>query len=237
MYPASPSAYDRAITVFSPDGRLFQVEYAKEAVNRGATSMALAGSEGVVFIAHKTKVSKLFVPESLKKIFVIDDHMAIVASGLVADARRLIDAARVEAQKYRYTYNESADVEYVTRNITDMMQMYTQYGGARPFGASMIFAGVDSEPRVFETEPSGSYTGMKAAVIGSGRNEVSEFFEKEYKDGMALDELIFLGFKAMKKIPDMKLKSEIFDVGIIPKSTKKFEFLSPEKVASYISKA
>ncbi|MCS7109805.1 MAG: archaeal proteasome endopeptidase complex subunit alpha, partial [Candidatus Micrarchaeota archaeon] len=168
MYPASPSAYDRAITVFSPDGRLFQVEYAKEAVNRGATAMAMMGSEGVVLIAHKTKLSRLLVPESLKKIFVIDDHVAIVASGLIADARRLIDAARIEAQRYRYVYGEPADVEYITREIADMMQAYTQYGGARPFGASLIFAGVDSEPRVFETEPSGSYTGMKASVIGAG---------------------------------------------------------------------
>ncbi|MEM3814587.1 MAG: archaeal proteasome endopeptidase complex subunit alpha [Candidatus Micrarchaeia archaeon] len=236
MYPTSPSAYDRAITVFSPDGRLFQVEYAKEAVNRGATSMALAGKDGVVFIAHKTKISKLFVPESLKKIFIIDEHMAIVASGLIADARRLIDTARIEAQRYRYTYNEPADVEYITREIADMMQAYTQYGGARPFGASLIFAGVDSEPRVFETEPSGSYTGMKAAVIGAGRNEVSEFFEKEYDEKMNIEELILFGFKALKKIPDMKLKSEIFDVGIVPLSTKKFEFLSPEKVSSYVSK-
>lgn len=236
MYPTGPSAYDRAITVFSPDGRLFQVEYAKEAVNRGATSMALAGKEGVVFIAHKAKLSKLFVPESLKKIFVIDDHVAIVASGLIADARRLVDAARIEAQRYRYIYNEPADIEYITREITDIMQAYTQYGGARPFGASLIFGGVDSEPRVFETEPSGSYTGMKAAVIGAGRNEVSEFFEKEYDEKMGIDELILLGFNAIKKIPDMKLKSEIFDVGIVPVSTKKFEFLPQEKIASYISK-
>jgi len=236
MYPASPSAYDRAITVFSPDGRLFQVEYAKEAVNRGATSIALTGKDGVVLIAHKTKTSRLLVPESLKKIFVIDDHVAIVASGLIADARRLIDMARIEAQRYRYIYNEPADVEYITRNITDTMQLYTQYGGARPFGASLIFAGVDSDVRVFETEPSGSYTGMKAAVIGSGKNEVLEFLEKEYEDNLSIDNLIELGFKALKKLPDMKLKSEIFDVGYVSKHTKKFEFLPPEKIASITSK-
>jgi proteasome alpha subunit len=236
MYPVSPSAYDRAITVFSPDGRLFQVEYAKEAVNRGATSMALIGKDGVVLIAHKTKSSRLLVPESLKKIFIIDDHVAIVASGLIADARRLIDMARVEAQRYRYTYNEPADVEYITRTVADTMQLYTHYGGARPFGVSLIFAGVDSDSRVFETEPSGSYTGMKAAVIGSGKNEVLEFLEKEYEDNLAMDDLIELGFKALKKIPDMKLKSEIFDVGFISKHTKKFEFLPPEKINSITSK-
>lgn len=236
MYPVSPSAYDRAITVFSPDGRLFQVEYAKEAVNRGATAIGFAGKEGTVFLVHKTRISKLIVPESLKKIFIVDDHMAIVASGLVADARRLIDAARVEAQKYRYTYNEAPDVEYITRYITDMMQLYTQYGGARPFGVSLLFGGVDSSAKLFDAEPSGAFIGMKASVIGAGKSEVSEFLEKEYNESLSIDQLITLGFKAMKHVPDIKLKADIFDVGVIPVATKKFELLPLEKVNAYLTK-
>jgi len=236
MYPVSPSAYDRAITVFSPDGRLFQVEYAKEAVNRGATAIGFTSKEGTVFLVHKTRLSKLIVPESLKKIFIVDDHMAIVASGLVADARRLIDAARVESQKYRYTYGEAPDVEYITRFITDTMQFYTQYGGARPFGVSLLFGGVDSAPKLYEAEPSGAFTGMRATAIGAGKNEVTEFLEKEYSENLSVDQLITLGFKAMKQVPDMKLKSDIFDVGVIPAVTKKFELLPTEKVNTYITR-
>ena len=237
MYPVSPSAYDRAITVFSPDGRLFQVEYAKEAVRRGATAVGLVCKQGVVLIAHKTRVSKLIMPESLKKIFEVDDHVAIMASGMAADAMRLIDNARVEAQKYRYTYNEPADVENIARQVSDAMQLYTQYGGARPYGVSLIFGGVDSAPRVYEAEPSGALTGAKAAVIGAGKNEVTEYLEKEYKEDLSFDEAIILGFKALKQVPEMKIKTDIFDVGIIPISTKKFELLPSEKIAGYTSKA
>ena len=236
MYPVSPSAYDRAITVFSPDGRLFQVEYAKEAVRRGATAIGLVSAQGVVLIAHKTRVSKLIMPESLKKIFEIDEHIAIVASGMAADAMRLIDSARVESQKYRYTYNEAPDIENIARQIADAMQLYTQYGGARPFGVSLIFAGVDSSPKIYEAEPSGALTGAKAAVIGAGKNEVTEYLEKEYKEGLSIDDTIVLGLKALKQVPEMKIKTDILDIGIIPSSTKKFELLSPEKVATYTSK-
>jgi len=236
MYPVQPSAYDRAITVFSPDGRLFQVEYAKEAVRRGATAIGLASEDGIVLIAHKTRQSRLIVSKSVEKIFEVDDHMAIVASGLVADARRLIDAARVEAQRYRYTYNEPADVEYLAKHLADMMQLYTQYGGARPFGVSLVFGGIDASPKLFEAEPSGAITGSKASVIGAGKAEVSEFLEKEYSESMSVDQLVMLGFKAMKQVPEMKLKSDVFDVGVIPKATRKFELLSPEKVSSHVAK-
>lgn len=234
MYPVSPTAYDRAITVFSPDGRLFQVEYAKEAVRRGATGLGLLAKDGVVLIAHK-KVSRLIVPESLQKIFESDEHIAIVASGLVADARRLIDAARVEAQRYRYTFNEPIDVEQLAKYISDIMQLYTQYGGARPFGVSLIFGGVDARARLFEAEPSGALTGAYAAVIGAGKAEVTEWLEKEYRE-LPIADAIVLAFRALRQVPELKLKQDLFDVGIIPTETKKFELLSPERVAAYIAK-
>ena len=237
MYPVSPSAYDRAITVFSPDGRLFQVEYAKEAVRRGATSLCLLSRDAVILIAHKTRFSKLIVPESLRKIFEVDDHVAIVASGMAADAARLIEQTRVEAQRYRFTYNEPADVEHIARSASELMQMFTQYGGARPFGVSLLFGGVDKKPRIYEADPSGALTGSSAAVIGAGKTEVSEWLEKEYKEGLSTDDTIVLGFKALKVVPDLKLKSEIFDVGVISVATKKFELISSEKIDAYIAKA
>ncbi|MBI2079451.1 archaeal proteasome endopeptidase complex subunit alpha [Candidatus Micrarchaeota archaeon] len=145
MYGVSPQAYDRAITVFSPDGRLFQVEYAKEAVKRGATAIGLVAKDVVALVAYKATHSKLSVPESLRKIFDIDAHIAVTASGLIADARRLVDVARVDAQRHRLTYNEPATIESIARSACDLMQVYTQYGGIRPFGVSLLIAGVDDK--------------------------------------------------------------------------------------------
>ena len=236
MYPVSSQAYDRAITVFSPEGRLFQVEYAKEAVRRGATAMGVVCADGVILVAHKNITSNLLVFESMKKIFKIDNHIAATASGLVADARRLVDIARLEAQKHRLTYNEPMAVEAVARQLCDTMQLYTQYGGTRPFGVSLLIAGVDSEPKLYEAEPSGALTGYKADAIGSGKKEVDEFFEKEYTDGLSVDDAINLAMRALKKTTDSKLKAENVDVAIMLKG-KRLKILSDEEVNRYLSKA
>jgi len=236
MYPVSPQAYDRAITVFSPDGRLFQVEYAKEAVRRGATAIGVICADCVILVAHKNIVSNLLVPESMKKIFKIDNHIAVTASGLVADARRLVDMARTEAQKHRLLYNEPISVESVSKSLCDTMQIFTQYGGIRPFGVSLLIAGFDSEPHLYEAEPSGALTGYKAAAIGSGKKEVDEFFEKEYKLGLGIEEGIGLAVRALKKTTDSKLKAENLDIAEIVKG-RKLKLLSDEEVNKYLSKA
>jgi len=236
MYPVSPQAYDRAITVFSPDGRLFQVEYAKEAVRRGATAIGVICADCVILVAHKNIVSNLLVPESMKKIFKIDNHIAVTASGLVADARRLVDMARTEAQKHRLLYNEPISVESVSKSLCDTMQIFTQYGGIRPFGVSLLIAGFDSEPHLYEAEPSGALTGYKAAAIGSGKKEVDEFFEKEYKVGLGIEDGISLAVRALKKTTDSKLKAENLDIAEIVKS-RKLKLLSDEEVNKYLSKA
>ncbi|QLJ52284.1 MAG: Proteasome subunit alpha, archaeal [Candidatus Fermentimicrarchaeum limneticum] len=236
MYPVSPQAYDRAITVFSPDGRLFQVEYAKEAVRRGATAVGVICADCVVLVAHKNIVSNLLVPESMKKIFKIDNHIAVTASGLVADARRLVDMARTEAQKHRLLYNEPISVESVSKSLCDTMQIFTQYGGIRPFGVSLLIAGFDSEPRLYEAEPSGALTGYKAAAIGSGKKEVDEFFEKEYKLGLDIEDGISLAVRALKKTTDSKLKAENLDIAEVVKG-RKLKLLSDEEVNKYLSKA
>jgi proteasome alpha subunit len=235
MYPAAnPQAYDRAITVFSPDGRLFQVEYAKEAVRRGATAVGVTCADAVVLVAYKNIVSPLLVTESMKKVYKIDDHLAATASGLVADARRLVDIARLEAQKYKLQYNEPIDVETLTKHLADLAQLYTQYGGIRPFGVSMLVAGVDSAPRLFEAEPSGALTGFKATAIGSGKKEAEAFFEKEYKDNMKVDDAIALAIKALKKSEEVKLKPDTVDIAIATMASKAFKMLEPNEVAKYL---
>jgi len=236
MYPVSSQAYDRAITVFSPDGRLFQVEYAKEAVRRGATTIGVVCADGVIIVSHKNISSKLLMPDSMRKIFKIDDHVVATASGLVADARRLIDAARLEAQRHRLSYNESITVEMIAKELCDLMQVYTQYGGIRPFGVSLLIAGVDDEPVLYEAEPSGALTGYKADAIGSGKKEAEEFFEKEYKEGMSVEEGVLLALKALKKTTDTKLKSDNIDIAIITKKEKQLSILSPEQTDGYLAK-
>ncbi|MFA5076902.1 MAG: archaeal proteasome endopeptidase complex subunit alpha [Candidatus Micrarchaeia archaeon] len=234
MYGVSPQAYDRAITVFSPDGRLFQVEYAKEAVKRGATAIGIVAKDSVALIAHKSTYSKLIVPDSLKKVFDIDSHIAFTASGLIADARKLVDTGRLEAQKHRLSYSEPAPVETIARDICDLMQVYTQYGGIRPFGVSLLIAGYDDRPRLYEAEPSGAMTGFKADSIGSGKKEVDEILEKGYKDGMGLDDAIGLALNALKKTSEEKLQGENVEISYVEGSRKKFVTMSEKEIAKFL---
>ncbi len=230
----SPQAYDRAITVFSPDGRLFQVEYAKEAVKRGATAVGIIAKDSVALIAHKSTYSKLIVSDSLRKVFDIDSHIAFTASGLIADARKLVDTGRIEAQRHRLTYNEPAPVETIARNICDLMQIYTQYGGIRPFGVSLLIAGYDHEPLLYEAEPSGAMTGFKADSIGNGKKEVDEILEKGYRENMPLDDAISLALNALKKTSEEKVQSENVEVSYIEDRNKKFITMNEKEILKFL---
>jgi proteasome alpha subunit len=234
MYPVSPQAYDRASTVFSPDGRLFQVEYAKEAVRRGATAIGIVCSDGVALVAYKNAGTSLVVPESMKKIFEVDSHIAATASGLIADARRLIDVARLEAQRHRMAYGESIGLEAMSKELCDLMQVYTQYGGVRPFGVSLLIAGVDDKPRLYEAEPSGALTGYKACAIGSGKKDVEDFFESEYKENISIASGINLAIRALRKSSDLKLEPSNIEIAVCPTKTKVFEILPPKEVEKYL---
>jgi len=236
MYPPSQAAYDRAITVFSPDGRLFQVEYAREAVRTGSTSIGIVCKDGIAFVAHKRILSSLIVGDSHEKIFQLDSHLAAASSGLVADARKLVDFARLESQKHRLTYSEEIPVEMISKKVGDHIQFYTQYAGVRPYGVSLLIGGADSNGlRLFETDPSGALFEYKATAIGAGKKTVEELFEKEYKDGISLQEGTKLALKALRKVVEEKLNPNVVDVAIIAKDTKKVRFLSKEEIAAALS--
>jgi proteasome alpha subunit len=227
---AAPGAYDRAITVFSPDGRLFQVEYAMELVNRGATILGIRSSGGVVLGAEET-IDPLEEPEYSWKIFKIDDHVGTAIVGLSSDARILIDQARVHAQSNRLTYDEPIDVEVVTKRICDIKQLYTQHAGVRPFGVSMIFAGVDKTgSRVFGTHPSGTYRGYKARAEGAGRETVFNILKEEYREEMGLKETTKLAVKCLAKALEARQLPPRIKIATIPSDTKKMEILSDEKI-------
>ncbi len=192
-------AYDRAITVFSPDGRLFQVEYAREAVKKGSTALGIKFKGGVVLISDKKVRSRLVEQNSMEKIQLVDDFVAAVTSGLVADARVLIDFSRIAAQQEKITYGALINMENLVKRVADQMQQYTQYGGVRPYGVSMIFAGIDRiGPRLIDCDPAGTINEYKATAVGSGKDQVLSYLEKEYRDDLSETDAIKLGLNALK---------------------------------------
>ena len=192
-------AYDRAITVFSPDGRLFQVEYAREAVKKGSTALGIKFKDGVLLLSEKKVRSHLVEKNSIEKIQLVDDYVATVTSGLVADARVLIDFARVGAQQEKVTYGSLTNIENLVKKVADQMQQYTQFGGVRPYGVSLIFAGTDTiGPRLFDCDPAGTINEYKSVAIGAGKDAVTEYVEKEYRDNMSLEDAVKLGIAALK---------------------------------------
>lgn len=231
---AAPGAYDRAITVFSPDGRLFQVEYAMELVNRGATILGIQCREGVVLGAEET-VDPLEEAESSWKIFKLDNHIGAAIVGLSSDARVLIDNARIYAQSNKLTYDEPIDVEVVTKRICDIKQLYTQHAGVRPFGISMIFAGVDKTGNhVFGTHPSGTYRGYKARTEGAGRETVVKMLKEEYREEMSLEDTIKLTVKCLVKALEARQLPPRIKIAVIPLATKKMEMLKEDKIGEYL---
>ncbi|WP_340820844.1 archaeal proteasome endopeptidase complex subunit alpha [Methanolobus sp. WCC4] len=229
--------YDRAITVFSPDGRLFQVEYAREAVKRGTTAAGVKAKDGVVLLVDKRITSRLIEAESIEKIFQIDDHIGVATSGLVADARSLVDRARVEAQINMVSYDEPIGVEVIAKKICDHKQTYTQYGGVRPYGTALLIAGVDdSSPRLFETDPSGALLEYKATAIGAGRNAFMEIFEADYAEDMDIDAAIMLGMKALYKSAEGKVDAATLELGVVTLEDRQFRKLSEEEVSTFVSR-
>ena len=235
MQPQYQMGYDRAITVFSPDGRLYQVEYAREAVKRGTTAVGIKAKDGVVLIVDKRVSSKLLEASSIEKIFKIDEHIGVASSGLVGDARALVDRARVECQINRVTYDEPIEVEALSKKLCDHMQSLTQYGGIRPYGTALLIAGVsDGEVRLFETDPSGTLLEYKATGIGIGRPAAMKVFEEEYNPETEIKDAIPLGLKALHSATEGKFDVDQVEIGMIAKANPVFKKMSRQEVASFV---
>jgi len=235
MYPVSTQAYDRAITVFSPDGRLFQVEYAREAVKRGTTALGIVYENGVLLAVDKKNIMRLKKGESIEKIFKIDDQIGTATSGLIADARYLVEHARQESQQEKFVFDESIGVETLTKRICDLKQRYTQLGGVRPFGAALLLMGIDKQgPRLFETDPSGALDEWYAAAIGGDKKIAEDIFTKNWKKGMTREEAIKLALKALKEVGDKKISPETIDISYVEKKGT-FTKLSEDEISKHIN--
>jgi len=210
------SGYDRAITVFSPDGHLFQVEYAMEAVKQGAAALAIRTKDAIIFAAENRSPAKLQKRSNLRKILVIDDHLVAVCAGLTADARVLINRARIQSQSYRLSIEDAPPVQTMARFIAELQQQYTVRGGRRPFGLSTLIGGwnVDGKSvQLFQTTPSGIYSEWKANAIGRKDKMLNEFLEKHYTEDMSTEAAIKLAVRALLEVVEHGAKN--IDIGVL----------------------
>jgi len=237
MFQQAGRGYDMAITQFSPEGRLFQVEYAIEAVRRGTTAIVCRNSNSVVFTVEK-KSSELQEVIGSEKIFKIDDHIGVAIAGLTADARVLVDRARVQAQVNILNYDERISVKDSTLNICEYLQLFTQNAGVRPFGVSFLIAGVDTngEASLYLTDPSGAMWGYKAFAIGSGATEARAYLEENYKEDISDEELRLLPLRTLKELMGDNLNKDTCDIAFIMKDDVKFKLLNDQEKEDLLSK-
>jgi len=228
------SRYDRAITVFSPDGHLFQVEYAQEAVKKGSTAVGVCGKEIVVLAVEKKSVAKLQEERTMRKICLLDDHVVMAFAGLTADARILIDRARLECQSHKLIVEDPVTLEYITRHIAQLKQRYTQSNGLRPFGISALIAGFDFDgtPHLFQTDPSGVYHEWKANATGRSAKTVREYLEKNLNDDILSDDEATkkLAIKALLEV----VQGKNLEVALM-KRNQPLEMLDAVKVSEYVA--
>ena len=222
----SGRGYDSSVGTFSPDGRLHQVEYARESVKRGSTTVGVKFRDGVILIVAKRIPSKLVIPESIEKMYKSDDHIGITTSGLVADARQLVDRARVQCQINKMPYGDSIDVTHLVKKMCDYKQS---------FGTALLIAGVDSDgPHLYETDPSGAYGSYQAGAIGSGRSEVISYFEEKWKPEMTENAAIKIGLEALSKTFEDGLSEESVEICVI--NSEGYRELTATDLEKHISK-
>jgi proteasome alpha subunit len=234
LLPAA-AGYDRAITVFSPDGRLYQVEYAIETVRRGTLAIGLKSKDGVI-LAVEEKARKLQISNVTQKIFQVDDHIGVAAAGYIPDARTQVDHARFFAQSNRLIYDEPVDVEGVAKNLADMAQQFTQYAGVRPFGVALILAGVDKNgASLYLTDPSGTYIGYDAVAIGAGSDQVTEFLEKQYQIEISMDDAGALAMESIYLVSEEKTGTRHVKMAVIDNETKTMRKVEDNDIERYAS--
>lgn len=227
--------YDRT-AMFSPDGHLLQVEYAEKIVKLGTASLGITCIDGVVIVADKRIRDVLMHPESSSKIYEIDSHIGVTAAGISSDARILIEKAQLQAQQHRATYDSAIDTESVVKEIANTKQFFSQYSGVRPFGASLLFAGVDpnNKSKLFITEVTGNYFAYKATAIGENEDKLKELLRKYYKENLDTQAGIKLTLNIFKKVLGKNFDISRFEAVYITKKDKKFIRIIGDQLRKYI---
>ncbi len=227
--------YDRAATMFSPDGHLLQVEYAEKVVRLGSSSIGLACKDGIVIIADKRVRDKLLSPESTHKIFEVDSHIIAAVAGISADARVLIDQAQILAQQNRVTYGSPVEPISVIRMIADRKQAFTQYGGARPYGVSIMLGGINrGKVHLFTTDVTGNFFTFKANAIGENDEKIKEILRKDYKEGMSIEEGIKFGLNVFKEILEKNFDLARFEVGYVKSPEEKVRHIQGDELKRFL---
>ena len=225
--------YDMTPTMYSPDGRIYQVEYAIETVKRGTLAIGVSSKEGVI-MAVEEKPRTLQTSNITQKIFQVDYHIGVAAAGYIPDARVQVDGARFFSQGNRMTYDESVEVATVAKHLADQAHQFTQYGGVRPNGVSMIIAGIDQKGEsIYVTDPSGTYIQFAAVAIGAGSDEVNSFLEKNYKEDMSLEDAASLAIAAINLKSETKDGINHIKMAKITSETKVFEKISESDLQNY----
>ncbi|XP_037951632.1 proteasome subunit alpha type-5 [Teleopsis dalmanni] len=233
--------YDRGVNTFSPEGRLFQVEYAIEAIKLGSTAIGICTNEGIVLAAEKRITSPLMVPTSVEKIVEVDKHIGCVTSGLMADARTLIDRARVECQNHWFTYNESMSIESCAQAVSTLAIQFGDSGDggsamSRPFGVALLFAGInEGQPQLWHMDPSGTYLRYSAKAIGSGSEGAQQNLQDNYTKEMSLNDALDLALNTLKQVMEDKLNSTNVEVMTMTPD-KLFRMYTKQEVEDIIAK-
>lgn len=212
--------YDRAAQTFSPSGHILQVEYAEKTVRLGAASIGLVCSDGVVIVSDRRSKDKLIKEDSANKIYEIDEHIMAVAAGIISDARVLIDKSRVLSQQHRITYDSEPNTESIVKDVSDVKQQFTQYGGARPFGVALIFGGYNKAPQLYTTDVTGNYLEYNANAIGENDEKYKELLREHYKKDMTCTEGVHLAIKIFGEVQGEDFDKSRLDIGIIKKDKK-----------------
>jgi proteasome alpha subunit len=225
--------YDRSIGMFSPAGVNLQIEYAEKAVTLGAPILAMTTKQGIVYIVDRRLKSKLLVKDSLKKVISVDNHIIISGSGVMSDGRRLIEQSQVMAQEHRIKYQTPTDVLSMVKDLANIKQHYSQSGGVRPFGVSLLIGAIeDGMPKLYQTTPSGMYFNYLAKSVGTNSNKIDTFLEENYKENMSNKDAIKLGLKAYKQVQDKNFDIERFEVVTLDLD-ETFTKLSDKEVSKY----
>jgi len=225
--------YDMTPTMYSPDGRIYQVEYAIETVKRGTLAIGIKCKDGVI-IAVEENPRALQVSSITQKIFIVDKHIGVAAAGYIPDARVQVDNARFFSQSNKLTYDEPVEVETVAKHLADQCHQFTQYSGVRPYGVALIIAGVDLKGgAIYVTDPSGTYVSYAAVAIGANSDEVTDFLEKNYKSEMTLEDGAALATASINLKSEKKDDVKHVKMSWVKKDTKIFEKVSEGDIEKF----